>query len=311
MIFIDLFTLQSEKISTASWRFAFMEDLIIERFSMQKGLLSAIAIAIGIAVTLSAGAALSADLASRQPPSVYFGPLPVNTWTGFYAGLNLGGGWSANSSNNNNWTPYTDLTYSGSANNFFLYPGSTNGGSNAGGVVGGGQIGYNYQFGNSFVVGAETDIQGTSMSSGGNNVATTYPSPLTGNLLTPLDPYGNIGVSLNWFGTVRGRVGYLITPTILAYGTAGFAYGGVSGNVTGYSNTRTGWTGGGGLEWKFAPNWTVKLEYLFVNLDSGGTTGDYTGYQYGAIPHPQVNIVRAGVNYIFNFARPDPVVARY
>jgi outer membrane immunogenic protein len=118
-------------------------------------------------------------------------------------------------------------------------------------------------------------------------------------------------VSLNWFGTVRGRVGYLITPTILAYGTAGFAYGGVSGNVTGYSNTRTGWTGGGGLEWKFAPNWTVKLEYLFVNLDSGGTTGDYTGYQYGAIPHPQVNIVRAGVNYIFNFARPDPVVARY
>ena len=118
-------------------------------------------------------------------------------------------------------------------------------------------------------------------------------------------------MSLNWFGTVRGRAGYLFTPTLLAYGTAGFAYGGVQGNVSGYSNTRTGWTAGGGLEWLFMPHWTAKVEYLFVDLDSGGTTGYYTGYQWGTRHHPQVNVVRAGVNYHFNFGAPAPVLAKY
>ncbi len=272
---------------------------------MTKGLLSAIL----IATMLPAGAAISADLPSTKAPYVYYAP-PPPLWTGLYAGLNLGGGWNANSINNN-WTPYTDVGVPGS---LLIYPGSTNSGSNAGGVVGGGQIGYNYQIVSSFLVGAEADIQGTSMSSGGNNAWTPYLSPLgTGNLLTPLAP-NSVGVSVPWFGTVRGRAGYLIKPTILVYGTAGFAYGGVSGNVTGYSNTRTGWTAGGGVEWMLMPHWSAKLEYLYMDLENNGTTGA-GGYQWGTIRHPQVNVVRAGVNYHFNWGTSGPavtpVVAKY
>jgi outer membrane immunogenic protein len=255
-----------------------------------------------VALYSLAGTVMAADLPSRNaPPPAYVPPPPLLTWTGFYAGLNIGGGWSSNSINNNNLTAYTDPVAGG----LFLLPGSTNGGSSAGGVVGGGQLGYNYQIG-SFVVGAETDIHGTSMSSGGNNNSAAYPSPVTpGGVLVPLAPGGNPGVALNWFGTVRGRAGFLVIPNLLVYGTGGFAYGGVSGGLTGFENTRTGWTAGGGVEWAFLPNWTAKLEYKFVDLDSGGVTGAYTGYNYGYHDHPQFNIVSAGVNYRFNFGGPS------
>ena len=107
---------------------------------------------------------------------------------------------------------------------------------------------------------------------------------------------------------MRGRVGYLFTPTLLIYGTAGFAYGGV--DAFGFSNTRTGWTAGGGLEWLFAPHWSAKVEYLYVDLASNGTTGAF-GWTLGNHFHPQLNVVRVGVNYHFNFAPPAPVVAKY
>jgi outer membrane immunogenic protein len=270
---------------------------------MKKSLISATA----IALALAAGSAFAADLPSRKEAPVYVPPPPPPPlWTGFYGGLNIGGGWSANTINSNNWAPYTDSVVGG----LFIAPSSTAGGSNAGGVVGGGQAGYNFQFGSSIVVGAETDIQGTSMKSGGNNASAFYPGVLPGSVLVPLAPAGNIGIALNWFGTVRGRAGFLIMPTLLAYGTAGFAYGGVQGNVTGYTNTRTGWTAGGGVEWLFMPNWSVKGEYLYVDLDSGGTTG-VTGFQWGSHHHPQVNIVRAGLNYHFNFGANAPVLAKY
>ena len=157
-------------------------------------------------------------------------------WTGFYVGLNIGGGWSANS-NNNSYLPYSDTTYGigstpfpGASPNLFFLPGGGQTNSNTGGVVGGGQIGYNYQI-NQFVIGAEADIQGTSISGGNQgNYAGLYTSPYprsaTG-LLTPLVTGNGGNLSLPWFGTVRGRAGYLVTPTLLLYGTAGFAYGGV------------------------------------------------------------------------------------
>jgi outer membrane immunogenic protein len=260
---------------------------------------------------LCVGSAFAADLPSRKAAPAYMPPLPPPPmWTGFYAGLNIGGGWSANSVNPNGWAPYLSATGA-----ITFAPGNFSGGGNAGGVVGGGQIGYNYQFGQSFVVGVETDFQGTSLSSGGNNNYILYPDPLiAGAFLTPLTPAGNAGVSLNWFGTVRGRVGYLFTPTLLLYGTGGFAYGGGSsnrdfwfGNVSG---TRTGWTAGGGVEWMFMPNWSAKAEYLYVNLSGGGATGAF-GWNFGYHRHPQLNVVRAGVNYHFNFGSSAPVLAKY
>ncbi len=272
---------------------------------MKKSLLTVGAITLAIC----AGSAFAADLPFRPspPPLGYMTPAPVSSWAGFYVGLNLGGGWSGSALTPNSLTPFTDLAAPGS---LFVLPGSINGGKFAG-VLGGAQIGYNYQFGKSYVIGAEADFQGTSISTGGNNAATTYLSPLgTGNLLLPLAPAG-INARVNWIGTVRGRAGYLLTPTLLLFGTGGFAYGGVAGNVSGFSNTATGWTAGGGVEWMFAPHWTAKLEYLYMNLNNSGVNGAFTGYEFGSRYHPEINVVRAGVNYLFNFGAPAPVLAKY
>ncbi len=274
---------------------------------MKKVAISAIALAMGM------GSALAADLPSRKE-AVYVPPPPVMTWTGLYAGLNIGGGWNSNSVNNlaaPYWDPtfaFGSVTPTGVTNLFFL-PTSTNNNGTSGGVVGGGQVGYNFQFNPSIVVGVETDFQGSSM---GNNdqsqAAPFYASPVSPGLLIPLVSAGGGHAGIDWIGTVRGRAGWLIMPSLLVYGTAGFAYAGVyAGN---YDNTRTGWTAGGGVEWMVAPNISVKAEYLYADLSSGGTTGGF-GWNYGNHLHPEVNIVRAGVNYHFNWAAPAPVLAKF
>ncbi|QGM97590.1 outer membrane protein [Methylocystis parvus] len=262
------------------------------------------------AASFAAGSAFAADLPSRKEAPVYVPPPPLITWTGFYAGVNIGGGWSANSVNPNSLAPYANNVTGAIA---FL-PGNSSGGNTAGGVVGGGQIGYNYQMG-AFLVGLETDFQGSSMNSGGSNNYAVYPGggaflgPV-GSTWVPLTSGGNNGVSLSWIGTVRGRAGYLITPTLLAYATGGFAYGGLSANANGYSNTRTGWTVGGGAEWLFMPNWSAKVEYLYTDLSGSGSTGAW-GWNWGYNRHPNFHIVRAGVNYHFNWGAAAPVVAKY
>jgi outer membrane immunogenic protein len=276
--------------------------------------------ALAFGAALLAGAAQAADLPSRKEAPVFVPPPPPPPlWTGFYGGLNLGGGWSAASNNgDNSYLPYADPRYPiaavnnglGTPNLFFL-PGGGTVGNNTGGVVGGGQVGYNYQFGSSFLVGVETDFQGTSITGGNQgNYAGLYPSPFApaGGFLAPLATGNGGNLGLPWFGTVRGRVGWLVTPTLLLYGTGGFAYGEVT--AFNLSNTRTGWTAGGGGEWLFNPNWSAKIEYLFTDLSSGGVTGGW-GWDYGYHNHPQFNVVRAGLNYHFNWGPPAPVLAKY
>jgi len=278
---------------------------------------------VAIMAALICGSAAAADLPARKaPPPVYVPPPPV-LWTGFYGGLNLGGGWSANNGNND-LLPYVDPRYPllstqvwqgvGNYPNLLFLPGNNNNGSN-GGVVGGGQVGYNYQFGTSIVIGAEADIQGTSIGNNGGNNLSILPSPFTpvntGAILLPLA--GNIvgSAGLNWFGTVRGRAGWLVTPTLLLYGTGGFAYGGISAG--GGSTTATGWTAGGGVEWLFLPNWSAKLEYLYVDATSSNynnNNGWIAGWGFSN-RSPAINVVRAGVNYHFNWAAPAPVLAKY
>jgi outer membrane immunogenic protein len=107
---------------------------------------------------------------------------------------------------------------------------------------------------------------------------------------------------------VRGRVGYLFIPTLLIYGTGGFAYGQV--DAFGLSNTATGWTAGGGAEWLFAPNWSAKIEYLYVSLYNNNWNGG-GGFNFGSNYNPQFNVVRAGVNYHFNWDAPAPILAKY
>jgi outer membrane immunogenic protein len=117
------------------------------------------------------------------------------------------------------------------------------------------------------------------------------------------------------FGTVRGRAGLTVLPTLVLYGTGGFAYANVSRNGGGYttSMTQTGWTAGGGAEWMFLPNWSAKAEYLYTDV-SGGNTNSYGG-NWGiglnnVNNHTRYNTVRAGVNYHFNWGA-APVAAKY
>ncbi len=85
-----------------------------------------------------------------------------------------------------------------------------------------------------------------------------------------------------WFGTVRGRGGILAFTTLLVYITGGFSYGEVHGDVAALSNTRAGWSAGGGIEWMFVRDWSVRAEYPYVDLNSGGAAG-YFGYNIAGI----------------------------
>ncbi|HXY59511.1 MAG TPA: outer membrane beta-barrel protein [Methylocystis sp.] len=270
---------------------------------MNKGLAYAALLAI-----LAAGSARAADLPSAKAPPPVAPPPP--SWSGYYVGVNLGGTWLSGNGDTV-YLPYADPRYAllatapggGGASNFFLLPGggSTPNG-NQGGFIGGGQIGYNYQLGPSFLVGVETDFQGASVSvDGRQNFAGFYPSPFTpaGGFLAPLvgSSGGNLGLS--WLGTVRGRLGYIVAPTLLVYGTAGFAYGDVSSFNS--SSTRTGWTAGGGAEWLVFPdrNWTARIEYLYASLAADGGTGG-SGWSGNYSRNVGVNVVRVGLNYRFD-----------
>ena len=276
-----------------------------------------IALAAALAASF-AGSALAADLPSKKAPVA---APPVMSWTGFYVGANAGGAWSGNNSGS--------LQVYGGAPALSAIPVGNKVFNNYGGFLGGGQVGYNYQLMQSFVIGAEADIQGLA----GNSGTANFTGFSSGNG-TSYTTVGKASSNLQYIGTVRGRVGYLVMPTLLAYGTAGFAYGGVSSTVwlatsgnagaTGgggslaYSNTQAGWAAGGGLEWMFLPNWSAKAEYLYYSLSNGYAsttiadtiTPNAWAYGIGASRSYNGNIVRAGVNYHFNFA-PAPVVAKY
>ena len=139
------------------------------------------------------------------------------------------------------------------------------------GLVGGVQGGYNWQSG-AFVFGVEGDLELT----GAN------------------DTFAPWKFSNPWFGTLRGRAGYAFN-NILFYGTGGLAFGDLRGETFGLAegHTTAGWTLGAGTEFGLAPNWTAKIEYLYVDLSSSQfvITGASNSYRFG--------VVRAGVNYHF------------
>lgn len=252
--------------------------------------------------------ASAADLPNKKAPPAA-APMPV--WTGFYAGVNLGGGWGANGGNSNVWNgfPVTAANTYGLQYINFTAPNNV-----SGGVLGGGQIGYNSQLSPLFVVGAEADIQGTTMGSGGYNnnyevLAAVYQNQPT----TVVGPAGG-NKSIPWFGTVRGRFGVTPIQTVLLYGTGGFAYASVQYNAgMAQSTTQVGWTAGGGVEWMFLPNWSAKAEYLYTSV-SGGNSNPWgnTGTQLTNINNnTQWNTARAGVNYHFSFDNGLPAIAKY
>ncbi|ARN82917.1 outer membrane protein [Methylocystis bryophila] len=287
---------------------------------MKKGLFAS-ALALGLAT----GSAFAADLPSRKAPIVEPPPAPA-TWTGAYLGLDIGGIWLDNGNNNGGafsgspvvayWDPrFAFLGNGGGSPNLFFLPTGVQSGRSGGGVIGGFHDGYNLQLTRSLVVGYESDFGGTSLSTRNANSSnyTLYASPFApaGGLLVPVSQYGNKQLSLSWLGTVRGRVGWLLTPTILAYGTGGFAYGETS--PFSFSGTATGWTVGGGLEWKVMPNWSVKGEVLHVELTSNHNNNGGWNWGWGYNRTASLNIARVGVNYHFDWTAlfKSPVIAAY
>ena len=248
----------------------------------------------GPMAVLLAGAASAADLPRRVAPPV-FTTVPAFSWTGFYAGLNAGYGFDANSSSGATvigTSAASGIIANGADPGLVAF--SNRNANN--GFSGGGQVGYNYQFtpGSGVVAGVEADAQ--YLGFGSNRSAASFvgtPNPD----LTFVNPNGLS--TLDYFGTVRGRLGYAFDRT-LVYGTGGFAYGGGGGSSFGLPNSssdtfRTGWAAGGGVEYALPSDSflnffkssavTVKIEGLYVSLDRNSTNGVFassnaTGAQY-------------------------------
>lgn len=204
-------------------------------------------------------------------------------------------------------------------------------GLNQSGAVGGFEAGYNWQLGTNWLVGLEADLSlsGLSGQASGTSVLQTAGS-FTQSI--------NAQTSTDWYGTVRGRLGWLATPDLMLFGTGGFAYGRVVDSVnytfngapgvsfpetaSGFSfsctsnipcflgsssGIRTGWTAGAGAEWRLAQNWSAKIEYEFVDL--GNDTVRVTAAavavpgnapsSFNAVFKDQFQVVRLGLNYHF------------
>ena len=209
----------------------------------------------------AAQSAFAADMPVKAPAYA-----PPVSWTGFYAGLQAGYGWH-------------DISYSFGTSNTL----------NMKGFVGGGTVGYNWQAG-AFVVGLESDISFADVKGSALNVG-----------IAPCSIQG-CEAKLNWFSTGRARLGYAI-GNLLPYLTGGVALGGVKGSADNgacgnipcfYDETRWGWTVGGGLEYRLYGNWSLKAEYLYLNLGKPSFTSPFV------LPTDfAVNIVRGGVNLHF------------
>jgi outer membrane immunogenic protein len=240
--------------------------------------------AIGVASTASA-----ADMPTKVPAPVV---ARAYDWTGFYIGGHRGYGWS-------------QATGTISA----LPPSVFDQGSfdlDGDGVVGGAQIGYNWQFNPNWVIGVEADISGTGISGSSFSPVTVGGAPFG------LSYSHYMSKEIDWLASVRGRLGYTWDRWMI-YATGGVAWTEVSGDLIGrtvpqisntrgsYSTTNTGWTAGGGLEWAFANNWTARAEYLYYHFD--GDTVTAADVLNRAVTFTtddtNVHVLRAGVNYKF------------
>jgi len=260
------------------------------------------------------------------------------SWTGWYAGVNAGYIDSLGRTNTDAVILATGTNTDSRSAGDIASTATNQFNNRSSGFLGGAQAGYNYQFSRSFVAGVEADIQGSTLRQNLNVTSTEGQ----------LNPFGTPGpfwvttttVSnrLDYLGTVRARLGVTPKPNLLLYSTGGLAYGrvrsdtqvnfnntGTDFNVGGpvapgsssgsFSDTRFGWTAGGGIEWMFSPNWTARLEYLYYDLGSARyATGGYSSVDLGPTNFPDSgvqtvgtsttthfngNIVRVGVNYKF------------
>ena len=236
------------------------------------------------AAAILSAPAMAADMPVKAPP-----PASMFNWTGFYVGANGGYGWSAH----------------GNQLNDPLF--GTNTGMSPSGGFGGGQMGYNWQaVGSPWVFGLETDLEGSGIK--GSHTAGAVPTVFSSQA--------------DWFGTLRGRLGYAVDRTLI-YATGGLAYGhinnrsvgGIAGGPFIEDHTTTGYVIGGGVEYAFNPAWSVKLEYQYLNFGKNDPLGA-TGVRFstfGTVNDDAYHTVRIGLNYRFGSTDwgKAPVVAKY
>ncbi len=270
--------------------------------------------------------ASAADLPVKAPAFMP-PPPPVLSWSGWYVGVNAGYNWSTGSVDTTTTPVSTIGGLNGNIGAAVAAQGTGSVSPKDDGFIGGGQIGYNWNLGG-FVAGIEADIQGLSNQNTEETITNVGTVP---GAATTIASTGTITSSkkVDWLGTLRGRVGVLASTPLLIYATGGLAYGKVSSstNITetlgfidtpapfgtsgSFSDTRAGWTVGAGFEWMFAPQWSVKAEYLYYDLGtetySLGNINQFglNGALLETVSASQSsvrfngNIARAGVNFHF------------
>lgn len=234
----------------------------------------------------------AADMPVKAPVAV-----ASTNWTGFYIGANAG--WS--------WLKNDDVGIGGSALILAAQPVTVpfSVGIKPTGFLGGIQAGYNYQFAPQWLAGIEADIDAANI-----RASADVGLPAGGPLVVT-----SASEKIKWFGTVRGRLGWLPSQNLLLFGTGGLAYGDVAytanineigGRQFNASSDRTkaGWTLGAGAEWAFMRNWSVKAEYLYFDLGSTTITGPQTNpvlaTQFATYAFKtRGSIARVGVNFRF------------
>jgi len=265
-----------------------------------------ICLSIAALAALTAGQAFAADLPPAPPvykaPAAYVPVEPPCMWCGFYVGAYAGYGWG-----NSDATGTLDPTSAfGNAPPVAqpAYNANMSPTLKPNGFTGGGTIGGNWQTG-SLVFGAEGDFGYSGLS----DTVTTTVAPPGHVALTSITK-----VNTNWVATLRARAGWAFGP-VLVYVTGGGAATDLNFNQnntyatlgptgienTSFSNTKFGWTAGGGLEYMFSRNWTAKAEYLYMDFGSISGTG-IVPIQPVTVSHSAnltVNLARAGVNYKF------------
>jgi outer membrane immunogenic protein len=299
--------------------------------------MKAFSFAAALAFAALCGRAVAADLPPVAPPPPP--PPPVFSWTGVYLGANAGYIWGARTGVDSYGLAVVDNDPLFGATSALGASGVAS--PNLNGAFGGGQIGYNYQVSPRFVVGVEADAQGTAVQgSEGRYRLLTVPNLPRYSIATQMQADRN----LDYLATVRGRLGFAVTPDALLYVTGGLAFGRVSQRVTQtqsvywagsprfpadsdgfgfadsrFADTRVGWAAGGGVEWAFRGNWSAKFEYLYYDLGRVRSSGALA-FDTNAAPGPgsggiglvavesgsrfNGHVLRAGLNYRLDFFRP-------
>ena len=263
---------------------------------------------------LGATGAQAADIAARTYTKA---PAPaieqVSSWTGFYVGGEVGARWS-----DSTWTTYALQDPINAFSNFRLPQGNP-ASFNSSSVRAGGYLGYNWQFAPTWVLGIEGDAAWGDNKKSLAGIPGTW-GPGTAPAIIALD---GSSVKLGWDAAIRGRLGWLITPSVMLFGAGGVAWQDVSINAncqpgggwacgavrnTTFNAVKTGWTAGGGVEAKVWSNWLARAEYRYA--DFGRTnylffpnTSDGVWMYHDLRTHT----VSLGLAYQFG----GPVVAKY